>query len=80
MQISEEVTFGAGQLERAAELRGKPELLDPLRASGKAKAVIIWRGKLLISGEDDIALTRLPTDHPAIQADWPETLDRKSVV
>ncbi len=73
MQISEEVTFGGGQLERAAELRGKPELLDPLRASGKACAVIIWRGKLLVTGDPDIALTRLPTDHPAIQADWPET-------
>ncbi|KQI72247.1 NUDIX hydrolase [Loktanella sp. 5RATIMAR09] len=60
MKIAETVTFGGSGLDRAAELRGQA---DQLRGQSDACAVLMWRGKPMIS---DDALVRLPLDHPAM--------------
>ncbi len=73
MRLSEEVTFAGGGLDRAAEFRGDQAALDAARSHPDARAIVIWRGKPLISGDDDIALCRLPLGHAGIDADWPET-------
>lgn len=61
MKIAETVTFGGSGLDRAAELRGQSE---ELKAQDSALAVLLWRGKPMISGDD---LVRLPMDHAAMQ-------------
>lgn len=63
MKISEQVTFGASGLDRAAQLRTDigPVLQDP-----GARTLVLWRGKLLICGEGD-GLMRLPLDHPILE-------------
>ncbi|WP_425071256.1 NAD(+) diphosphatase [Sagittula sp. S175] len=62
MRHAETVTFGGSGLDRAAELRGRPEDLALL--AGTARAVVLWRGKPLIGA--DGALLRLPLDHPVM--------------
>lgn len=61
MKIAETVTFGGSGLDRAAEMRGKT---DMLRAQQTARAVLLWRGKPMISGDD---LVRVPLDHPIMR-------------
>ncbi|WP_100369346.1 NAD(+) diphosphatase [Yoonia maricola] len=60
MKIAETVTFGGSRLDRAAEMRGTA---DALKAQNDARAVLLWRGKPLICGDD---LLRLPLDHPVM--------------
>ncbi|MBP0482534.1 NAD(+) diphosphatase [Sagittula salina] len=57
MRHAETVTFGGSGLDRAAELRGRD-------LSGQDRvAVVLWRGKVLIS---DAGLMRLPLGHPLL--------------
>ncbi|ETX15475.1 NUDIX hydrolase [Roseivivax halodurans JCM 10272] len=64
MRHAEEVTFGGSGLDRAAELRERPEELERAMADPDARAVLLWRGKPLVA-ED--ALVRLPLGHPALE-------------
>lgn len=57
MKIAETVIFGGSGLDRAAEMRGKSEAL---KAQQAARAILLWRGKPMISGDD---LMRVPLDH-----------------
>lgn len=60
MKTAEHVTFGSSGLDRAAHLRNK---VDDLRSDPAARAIVFWRGKVLVTDEDRAAL-RVPLDHP----------------
>lgn len=62
MRIAETVTFGGSGLDRAADLRGKPDEIAALLAKPDARMAAIWRGKPLFAGD---ALAWLPPSHPA---------------
>ncbi len=55
MRHAETVTFGGAALDRAAELRGEPILLQ-------GEAIVLWRGKPAVL-EDGGALLRISRDH-----------------
>ncbi len=67
MRHAEEVTFGGSALDRAAEIRGDAAALDAAREDPAARAVLMWRGKPLLEGEAEVALVRLPLDHPVLE-------------
>ena len=60
MRLAETVTFGGGGLARHSELRGDTVAIAHLAGRGDASAVAIWRGKILIEGDDPVAVVRLP--------------------
>ncbi len=64
----QQMTFGASGLDRAAELRGDADALAALAARSGARAIALWRGKPLVTGEGEgpVALVALPFDHPLI--------------
>lgn len=66
MKHAEEVTFGGSGLDRAAEMRGDIPALAAAMQDPKSSTVLIWRGKPLVQGEDDLHLARLPLDHPIL--------------
>ncbi len=68
MAFEGEVTFGGSGLDRAAELRGRPEAIEALAAGDGARALLLWRGKPLFGGAHADALARLPLDHPVVAA------------
>ena len=49
MRHAEDVTFGGSGLDRAAELRERPEDLERAMADPGARAVLLWRGKPLVT-------------------------------
>ena len=63
MKNAENVTFGGSGLNRAAHLRAstQAQAADP-----SARAIILWRGKLLID-DAGLGLARLPLDHPVMR-------------
>ncbi|SLN22540.1 NAD(+) diphosphatase [Roseisalinus antarcticus] len=62
MQISEEVTFGGAGLDRAAQDRGDAAQ-ESLRADPSARALLLWRGKVLVQGEAPLTVAQLPLTH-----------------
>lgn len=66
MRHAETVTFGGSALDRAGEVRGDAQALAALQADPAARAVLFWRGKVLIAPERPAALVRLPMDHPVL--------------
>jgi NAD+ diphosphatase len=77
MKHAETVTFGGSNLDRAAHLRTDPAALEAAMENPKARAVLMWRGKPLVSGADRGALVRLPMDHAIIGG---EVGNRDSVI
>ncbi|MCV6585904.1 MAG: NAD(+) diphosphatase [Marinibacterium sp.] len=69
MKLAETVTFGGSGLERDALHRGSPETLGRLRRDPDARAVVLWRGKVLMSQFGRGGLVRLPLTHAALQDD-----------
>jgi len=67
MKHSETVTFGGSGLDRAGETRGDRAAVDVLKQEETARAVLLWRGKVLINPMRPASLVRLPMDHPALQ-------------
>ncbi len=66
MRHAETVTFGGSGLDRAAEIRSDiGALAEALQQEG-AQTILIWRGKILVSGQDIVQLERLPMTHPAL--------------
>lgn len=63
MKIAETVTFGGGDLNRAAHLRTD---IDTLVAKTGAKATLFWRGKVLMADAGGLAM--LETDHAVLQS------------
>ena len=74
MKHAETVTFGGSGLDRAAELRGDAAALAALKSDPETRAVLYWRGKLLLSGSDRDTLARLPLNHPVLADASPERL------
>lgn len=66
MKHAETVTFGGSGLDRAGEMRADKEAVAALRADGAARAILFWRGKVLIDPTRPASLVRLPLDHPAL--------------
>jgi NAD+ diphosphatase len=66
MLHAEQVTFGGSALDRAAELRGDGGALAEALADPRSRAIVLWRGKPLVSGRDQISLVRLPLGHPLL--------------
>lgn len=64
MRNAESVTFGGSGLNRAAALRADARQIARLAEAPGARAVAVWRGKLLVSGAGAVGLARLPMDHP----------------
>ncbi|AKS47357.1 NAD+ diphosphatase [Octadecabacter temperatus] len=62
MKHAETVTFGGSGLDRAAHLRADDAQIG---ANPAARAVVLWRGKPLITSEGG-PLARLPLDHPVM--------------
>ena len=68
MRHAETVTFGGSALDRAGELRVKPDEITSLIEAGKAVSVLLWRGKPLVQGSNLDHLAYLPADHPVLQS------------
>jgi NAD+ diphosphatase len=66
MKHAETVTFGGSSLDRAGEVRGDKEAVAALKADSAARAILFWRGKILIDPTRPASLVRLPLDHPAL--------------
>ena len=71
MQASDQVTFGGGGLDRAALLRGDSRGVAALAARPGARALPLWRGRMLLSQD---RLVALPLDHPAFGPAAAETV------
>jgi len=56
MKLAETVTFGGSNLDRAAQYRADAEGLAQIAASDEARAILLWRGKPLIYGDDLVRL------------------------
>ncbi|MDJ0821084.1 MAG: NAD(+) diphosphatase [Paracoccaceae bacterium] len=66
MKHAETVTFGGSGLDRAAHLRSDVGALAAAMQDPAARCVLTWQGKPLVQGTDDLALTRLPMNHPVL--------------
>lgn len=64
MRIAETVTFGGSDLDRTAHLRGDTAAMAQLQQDVQASTLLLWRGKLLVTGEPRNRLCRLPMSHP----------------
>ena len=64
MRHAEEVTFGGSGLDRAAELRGDIPAMAALVQAEDSRTIALWRGKVLVSGDESATLVRLPLEHP----------------
>ncbi|MBO9474525.1 NAD(+) diphosphatase [Shimia sp. R10_1] len=64
MRHAETVTFGGSSLNRAAELRGSKA--NELAKSETSRTMILWRGKVLLSGQNTDQLVQVPMDHPIL--------------
>lgn len=62
MKLAETVTFGGSALDRAAQLRDKPDALADALGTGTS-VLMIWRGKPLIDGD---ALAWVAASHPLV--------------
>ncbi len=66
MRHAETVTFGGSALDRAGEMRGDKDTIAALKAEPSARAILFWRGKILIDPARPASLVRVPLDHPAL--------------
>lgn len=79
MKHAETVTFGGSGLDRAGEVRADKDAVAALRADPDARAILFWRGKVLIDPNRPASVVRLPMDHPALEdaAEAPILLGRE---
>lgn len=68
MKDGETVPFGAGRLDRSAELRGDGAALERIRQDNATEVVVLWRGKPLVRaiGDGREELCRLSPDTPVV--------------
>lgn len=66
MRHGQQVTFGGSGLDRAAEIRKDVPALAALAADAGSRCIVLWRGKLLVTGTDVRAIARLSLDHPLL--------------
>lgn len=66
MRTAEEVTFGGSALDRADELRGDEAAISRAMAEGRARSIVLWRGKPLLTAETLDGLIVVAPDHPVL--------------
>ena len=76
MKNAEQVTFGGGNIDRAAQLRDDPQALAEQWQTGQV--LVMWRGKPLcqLAAVDDVpgALAWLPATHPVVKGQETEAV------
>lgn len=72
MKIAEQVTFGGSGLNRAAHVRNDGEALNECLHHSHAACVLMWRGKVLMQG-DQVAM--VPMNHPILKAGYKGEID-----
>ncbi|NOD65226.1 MULTISPECIES: NAD(+) diphosphatase [unclassified Ruegeria] len=68
MKNAEQVTFGGSGLDRAAHMRGNAETLTAAQSHPAAACMMIWRGKVLVTGQGLDQLALLPMTHSLVSA------------
>ncbi|WP_121064595.1 NAD(+) diphosphatase [Chachezhania antarctica] len=68
MKHAETVTFGGSGFDRAAHIRNDPAALEAERAHPRAAALLIWRGKPMVTGGDAPQLALVPMQHPLLSS------------
>lgn len=68
MRGAEEVTFGGPAIDRAAELRRRPERIDALARDARSRCLALWRGKIAIGPEGP---AWVPVAHPVFEGAGP---------
>lgn len=63
MRLAETVTFGGSALDRAAHIRGDEVALRAALDHAGARAICLWRGKILLEGAPRDRLSRLELRH-----------------
>ena len=66
MKYAEHVTFGGSGLDRAAHVRGNPDALAQAQDNPGAQCLLLWRGKLLVQGENLDRLAWVPLTHKLV--------------
>lgn len=74
MRHAEQVTFGGSALDRAGEIRDKPDVVRFAQSAGDTRAILFWRGKPLIDRTRPASLVRLPMDHPVLVDAAPDAI------
>jgi NAD+ diphosphatase len=72
MRDAEDVLFAGGGLDRAAHLRGDAAAMAALAGRDDARALALWRGKVVAGGAAGLRLGWLPLGHPLIAEHWRE--------
>ena len=67
MRHAEDVTFGGSAFDRAADLRGDTGKRAGALIHPDARSCVLWRGKVLVTGDGALELVRVPLDHPILQ-------------
>jgi NAD+ diphosphatase len=67
MNKLESITFGGSGLDRVAELRNDTDALAAAHKDKANFAIVLWRGKPLISGDEDLKLVKLPLSHAVFE-------------
>ncbi|MBU2961671.1 NAD(+) diphosphatase [Citreicella sp. C3M06] len=66
MKDAETVTFGGSGLDRAAAIRRDVPALAAYAQDPASRCIVVWRGKILVAGDDARGVVRLPMDHPML--------------
>ncbi|MBE1285657.1 MAG: NAD(+) diphosphatase [Rhodobacteraceae bacterium] len=66
MKTAEQVTFGGAGLDRAAHYRGSSDDLKRLTNAPEARALLLWRGKILVRNETRDSLLLVSMDHELV--------------
>lgn len=74
MRHAEQVTFGGSALDRAGEIRNKPDVVKFARGASDTRAIVFWRGKPLIDKTRPASLVRLAMDHPLLADAAPDAI------
>lgn len=67
MKNAEKVTFGGSGFNRAGDFRRDEGALKQMYANPEAQVLPVWRGKPLISGDENRQLAFLPPNHTVFQ-------------
>ncbi|WP_170337151.1 NAD(+) diphosphatase [Ruegeria arenilitoris] len=67
MKRAEQVTFGGSGLDRAALIRSDAQRLAVAQNDPSARCLLLWRGKILVSGEALNSLAFVPMTHDLVQ-------------
>ncbi len=72
MRDAENVTFGGSGFDRATHFRKDEKAIAGLAKKADARAMAVWRGKPLVSGEKANTIVWLPMDHAILSDGTPQ--------